>query len=137
MNYLFDDYGRFAGTSDAATERSTTVEPHELTSDYNWNDYAWVYVPNINTSQAIVISNPPELISERKISTIDFKLRFTAQERVAIYASTDDFVIDFRQLLDDPRLQNVDVLLPTTIDAIDYLISLNLIDSNRKDEILA
>jgi hypothetical protein len=136
MNYLFDEYGRFSGESEVATNRSTTTKPAELTSDYNWNDYEWVYVPNINTNQAVVISSP-ELISERKISTIDFKLRFTAQERVAIYASTDDFVIDFRQLLDDPRLQNVDVLLQTTIDAIDYLIALSLLDANRKDEILA
>jgi hypothetical protein len=76
-------------------------------------------------------------ITSNPVPAIDFKLRFTAQERIAIYASTDDFVIDFRQLLDDPRLQNVDVLLPTTIDAIDYLIALSLLDASRKDEILA
>jgi hypothetical protein len=81
--------------------------------------------------------NPPIIVPTKLVPAIDFKLRFTAPERVAIYASTDDFVIDFRQLLDDPRLQNVDVMLPTTIDAIDYLISLNLLDANRKNEILA
>jgi hypothetical protein len=81
--------------------------------------------------------NPPIIVPTKLVPAIDFKLRFAAQERIAIYASTDDFVIDFRQLLDDPRLQNVDVMLPTTIDAIDYLVSLTLLESSRKDAILA
>jgi hypothetical protein len=76
-------------------------------------------------------------ITSKPVPAIDFKLSFTAPERVAIYASTDPFVIDFRQLLDDPRLQNVDVMLPTTIGAIDYLIAQNLLESSRKDDILA
>jgi hypothetical protein len=94
------------------------------------------YINGVFITPAPAYVEPP-VITEKLIPAIDFKLRFTAPERVAIYASTDDFVIDFRHLLDDPRLQNVDVMLPTTIDAIDYLVSLTLLESSRKDAILA
>lgn len=73
----------------------------------------------------------------KKIDAIDFKLRFTAQERVAIYASTDPLIVDFRMLLDDLRLQNVDLTLQTTIDAVNYLATQGLIDVGRVSEILA
>lgn len=77
------------------------------------------------------------LVNEQPISPIQFKLRFTPQERVAIYASADALVKDFISILDDTRLQLVDLTLPSTIDAIDYLIKINLIKANRKDAILA
>ena len=64
-------------------------------------------------------------------------MRFTAPERVAIYQSTDLIVKDFISLLDDIRLKEVDLTLQSTIDAVDYLASLNLIDATRKDTILA
>jgi len=71
------------------------------------------------------------------IDVIDFKLRFTIQERVAIYQSTDLIIVDFVRLLEDPRLKNVDVMLQSTIDAVHYLASQNLILPSRVNEILA
>jgi hypothetical protein len=71
------------------------------------------------------------------LSPIEFKLRFTAPERVAIYQSTDLMVKDFVSLLDDTRLQSIDLTLKSTIDAVDYLVSIGLVDSIRKDEILS
>ena len=76
------------------------------------------------------------VIEPKTLSPIQFKLRFTAPERVAIYQSTDLLVKDFISLLDDIRLKEVDLRLQSTIDAIDYLIFLGLVDASRKDEIL-
>ena len=87
-----------------------------------------------------VIVEPTPMIVEPKtltLSPIEFKLRFTAPERVAIYQSTDLIVKDFISLLDDIRLQTVDLTLQSTIDAVDYLISLGLVEVSRKDIILA
>ena len=70
------------------------------------------------------------------LSPIEFKLRFTAPERVAIYQSADLIVKDFVSLLDDVRLTQVDLNLQSTIDAIDYLTKQGLIDASRKNEIL-
>lgn len=95
------------------------------------------YINGVFVTQAPVYVEPPIVITSKPIPAIDFKLRFTALERVAIYASTNPIVKDFVSLLDDPRLQNVDVMLPTTIDAVDYLISLGLVNGSRKDIILA
>jgi hypothetical protein len=134
--YLFDDFGRFAGTSDVQAERSTTAAPPELTSDYNWNDYEWVYAPNVSVHSMTLIQHSPA-IESKTITPVAFKLRFTAQERVAIYNSTDLFVIDFRNLLDDSRLKEVDLTLQPTVDAMGYLASLSLITQARASEILA
>jgi len=79
----------------------------------------------------------PVVIKTTTLSPIEFKLRFTAPERVAIYQSADLIVKDFIALLDDIRLQTVDLTLQSTIDAIDYLIALGLVNDSRKDIILA
>ena len=50
MNYIFDNYGRYTGTSKTAVDRSTSIKPDELTPDWNWSGLAWVYAPNIRTS---------------------------------------------------------------------------------------
>ena len=73
-----------------------------------------------------------------RISPIEFKLLFTAPERVAIKtaAITDDLVEDFLSIIDDARLTNVDLSLKSTIDALTYLESIQLITSDRKAEIL-
>jgi hypothetical protein len=84
-----------------------------------------------------VVEVTPVAPKTTTLSPIEFKLRFTAPERVAIYQSTDLIVKDFVSLLDDVRLTKVDLTLPSTTDAIDYLISINLVEANRKDEILA
>jgi hypothetical protein len=71
-----------------------------------------------------------------ELSPIEFKLRFTAPERVAIYQSTDLIVKDFVSLLDDVRLTKVDLTLQANIDALGYLASLDLIAPERIEEIL-
>lgn len=96
------------------------------------------FIDGVLTKPVIVEPVPTEPAIEKTItlSPIEFKLRFTAPERVAIYQSTDLIVKDFISLLDDIRLKEVDLTLQSTIDAVDYLISLGLIEVSRKDEIL-
>jgi len=71
-----------------------------------------------------------------KVSPVEFKLLFTAQERVAIKASTDAIVQDFFSIVEDPRLTHVDLALKSTQDALSYLEAQGLIAAGRKDEIL-
>ena len=71
-----------------------------------------------------------------KVSPVEFKLLFTAVERVAIKASTDAIVHDFFSIVEDPRLTHVDLALKSTQDALSYLEALSLIAEGRKDEIL-
>lgn len=90
-----------------------------------------------------VIENPqpqPEpQPTNRWLSAILFKMRFTPQERVTIrtQAETDLVLKDFLELIDDPRLISVDLNLPEVSDALDYLISKGIITQQRKQEILA
>jgi len=92
------------------------------------------YINGAFVAQAPVYIEP---IIIKTLSPIAFKLRFTPQERVAIYASTDVIVRDFISILDDPRLQSIDLSLQSTIDTVNYLISIGLVGSTRKDEILS
>ena len=86
----------------------------------------------------VFIAQAPAYVAPIKIlSPIAFKLRFTPQERVTIYASTDAMVKDFISILDDTRLQTIDLTLQSTLDAVNYLAQIDLISTTRKTEILA
>ena len=76
---------------------------------------------------------------QKKLTPIEFKLCFTVAERIAIKALKDSNVIiaDFLEVLDDPRLTEVNLSLQSNKDAIDYLISLSVVSAERKDEILS
>lgn len=74
-----------------------------------------------------------------KVSPVEFKLLFTAMERVAIKTarSTDPVIDDFFDIVEDPRLTYVDLALQSTKDAIGYLKSKNLLTADRATAILA
>lgn len=72
-----------------------------------------------------------------KVSPVQFKLLFTAPERVAIKASTDPVVQDFFEIVNDPRLTFVDLGLQSTKDAVAYLASKNLLTEARAAEVLS
>lgn len=92
------------------------------------------YINGVFVAQAPAYVEP---VIIKIIPPVAFKLRFTPQERVAIYASTDAMVKDFISILDDTRLQTVDLTLQSTIDAVNYLAQIDLISTTRKTEILA
>lgn len=71
-----------------------------------------------------------------KVSPVEFKLLFTAVERVAIKASTDPIVQDFFSIVEDTRLTHVDLGLQSTKNAIGYLQSKGLLTGERAAAIL-
>lgn len=94
-------------------------------------------------SYANAISTKPNFFTPKvdqvvsvKVTPPEFKLLFTAAERVAIKASTDPVVQDFFSIIEDPRLTYVDLGLQSTKDALEYLRTKNLITKTRKDDIL-
>ena len=92
------------------------------------------YINGVFIAQAPAYTEPVVI---KTLSPIEFKLRFTAPERVAIYQSTDLIVKDFVSLLDDVRLTQVDLTLQSTIDAVGYLAAQGLIEQTRVSEILS
>ena len=74
-----------------------------------------------------------------KVSPVEFKLLFTAGERVAIKAAraTDPVIDDFFEIVEDPRLTHVNLGLQSTKDALVYLEVEGLITAERRQEILA
>jgi len=92
----------------------------------------------ILTKKPVIEVAPVEPVAPKTttLSPIEFKLRFTAPERVAVYQSTDLIVKDFVSLLDDVRLTKVDLALQANIDALGYLAEKSLIAPERIAEIL-
>lgn len=74
-----------------------------------------------------------------KVSPVEFKLLFTSAERVAIKAAraTDPVIDDFYDIVEDPRLTFVDLGLQSTMDALSYMVSINLLTAERRGQILA
>lgn len=74
-----------------------------------------------------------------KVSPVEFKLLFSAQERVAIKAvrATDPVIDDFFAIVEDPRLTHVNLGLQSTQGALAYLEAKGLITTDRRVQILA
>ena len=74
-----------------------------------------------------------------KVSPVEFKLLFTAGERVAIKAAraSDPVIDDFLSIIEDPRLTHVNLGLQSTQDALGYLETKGVITDARRVQILA
>lgn len=80
-----------------------------------------------------------------KVTPVEFKLLFTGPERVAIKKSADPLVQDFFELVENQRIVNaadanrgtIDLGLKSTIGALTYLETINLIDAGRAAQILS
>lgn len=81
----------------------------------------------------------PDAAVPPKVSPVEFKLLFTAPERVAIKAAraADPVVDDFMSLVEDPRLTHVDLALQSTQAALGYLVANALLTEERRTEIIA
>ncbi len=68
-----------------------------------------------------------------KLTPVQFKMCFTPQERIAIKTvrETDPVLQDAYEILDDPRLTEVDLTLASVQGLIDYLGALNLLTAER------
>ena len=81
-------------------------------------DGEWVNPPTTE-------STPVEpVVSKITVSPVEFKLLWTPQERVAIKTlkSTDPVIEDFYELIEDPRLKEVNLSLQSTQQAVEYLL---------------
>ena len=97
----------------------------------------WRLIEGVWTEPAPV--DPPAPVAEHpKVSPVEFKLLFTAQERVAIKAAraTDPVIDDFYDVVEDPRLTFVDLALPSVQEALQYLAATGMITDARREEIL-
>lgn len=123
-HYLFDDFGRFIGTSDVATSNSTTVKPDVLDKDSNWNGYSWVIVPGIAPITAGSAMTMPTQVIYQKIGPIAFQMLFTLAEMSAAnkLKSTDSVLASFWKLIDDPRTDVVDLSLESVQNAVEYTL---------------
>lgn len=99
----------------------------------------WLQNVDGDWSAPDVIPVTPDTPKYPQVSPVEFKLLFTSQERVAIHnaRATDFAVDDFFGILDDPRLQYVDLNLASTQDALNYFASTGLIDAARIPQILS
>jgi hypothetical protein len=93
----------------------------------------------IALTPAIVVPpvTPPSVAISPKLSITEFNFLFTVEERLAIQANTDVSLLNFRQLLDDPRCLEVDLAKDYMKDYVNYLKVLLLITPSRKLKILA
>ena len=90
---------------------------------------SWMFNPN-------KIPRFKEPIATQAWTAYQFLLRFTAEERAAFRAAalTDPLVADFQQLAQ--AAQEVINTDPMTIAGMSYLVSVNLLTEQRKNEIL-
>jgi len=75
----------------------------------------------------------PPAVAAPLVSPVEFKLLFTAQERVAIkqLRATDELLEDFMSIIEDPRLTHVNLGLSSVIEGVDYLVSVEVISLQR------
>ena len=62
---------------------------------------------------------------------------FTSEERIALKESVDPIVVDFLEIINDPRLTFVDRNLQSVKDMIAYLVSISILTQARADEIMS
>ena len=72
-----------------------------------------------------------------EVSPVEFKLLFTLEERIALRTAraTDVVLQDFFDIAEDARLTSVELTLPSTIAALDYMVSKGFLTAERAAKI--
>lgn len=106
--------------------------PDEVETGWIFDDKSWTPPP------APVAEITKETAKIPKLSPVQFKLCFTAAERIAIKAfkATDPVIADYYEILDDLRLKEVDLNLQSNKDGVAYLVGKGLLTEERATEIL-
>ena len=91
----------------------------------------WEQIKNALDTEAEIAE--PTVAALPELSPVEFKLLFTPMERIAIKTAraTDEILDDFMDIVDDPRLKTVNFNLQSTRDAIDYLVSIEVLTAER------
>lgn len=120
--------------ADVAKNYSTKVEDN-VEDNAELVDGVWVNPVTPEPDTDYVIPEPEKVYP--KVSPLEFKILFTAQERIAIKEAkaTDEILQDGFEILEDTRLTVVDLGLASTQDFIDYMTSLGLLTTERADKI--
>lgn len=108
-----------------------TEVPDEAQNGDSYVDGVWIAKPIPE-----YVAPTPAAPIPPKVSPVEFKLLFTAQERVAIKTSADAIVQDFFELVNDPRLTHVDLALQSTQAALAYLTALGILADGRAAQII-
>lgn len=117
--------------------------PPETVQGSTFQDGKWDHP----TPPAPVEPQPPAPARILQVSPPTFLLLFTSQERIGIraarnYSGADAnpnmvkaVLDDWFAIIDDPRLQYVDLTLPATQQGIDFLVTVGLLTAPRAEEI--
>jgi hypothetical protein len=133
--------------SDDATISSSTTSGNVIAvADGDPVALGWTH-NNVDGKDTFAPPASPPL--RKKLSPVEFKLQFTSAERLAIraarsYSGNDatktmfaEAIDDFFDIVDDPRLTNVDLDHPQTIEGVEALAAAGLITTDRAAVILA
>lgn len=74
-----------------------------------------------------------------KVTPVEFKMLFASAERIAIKAAreTDPVIDDYFDIVEDPRLQVVDLGLHSVQEGVHYLQTIGILTEDRVSQILA
>ncbi|KJS40219.1 MAG: hypothetical protein VR70_05355 [Rhodospirillaceae bacterium BRH_c57] len=123
----------------------TTDVPDNAANGDGWVDGALVKPPVPEPAAPV----EPVITYQTKLSRPEFKLQFTAPERLAIraaraYTGTEAAQVnlkaaldDFFDLIEDPALTAIDLELPATVEGVTFLATAGLIAAERVPVILA
>ena len=85
----------------------------------------WIRDRDGNWSSPYITPSTPETDTPTvSVSPVEFKLLFTSQERIGIRTlkATDPIIEDFWDIVDDPRLTQVNLGLQSTINGVSYAV---------------
>ena len=120
--------------ADVAKNYNTEVED-DVEDNAELVDGVWVNPTTPEPDPDYVAPEPVKVYP--KVTPLEFKMLFTSQERIAIKEAkaTDAILQDGFEILDDPRLTIVDLGLASVQGLIDYMVTLELLTTERADEI--
>lgn len=117
ISYIYDGTGRLVSVYDAdhAPSNSTTIPPIRCADG----------VMPLFINGAWIDPTIPIISPDKTVSPVEFKILWTVQERIVITTmkATDPVVADLIGIMDDPRLQTVNLSLQSTQQTVDYLLS--------------
>lgn len=137
MYYKFDTFGRFIGTSDVPVPYSTSLEPAEHTSDYNWTGSSWVHAPDVHVVPMHSQNELPKM--NNFITKRAFQNRFPmASNSVSnmydvmyLYLSKEDYAASITA--DATARLNVQMILTTCMNRLNASDFVNLDMSEAAD----
>lgn len=106
--------------ADPLPEWASTIEYVEQ-PDGLWDAASKTFSPSINR--------------KTNFTRLEFLRRLTSEERIAIRASDNMYVIDFLELL--AMAEDISIADPTTIEAVNAFAGLGLIEQTRVEELLS